>query len=176
MDRDLLLLARNEILKELKLPYNDIKIKKDWNEKLATFVTLTKNGNLRGCIGSLIPTKPLYQDIKYNSIQSAFYDPRFEKLSENELDQVKIEISLLSSLKQMKFKSEQDLINQLIPFRMGLILEYGFHRGTFLPQVWEYYPNPKDFFNHLKIKAGLPIDFYNKNMIINFYEVEKCSE
>lgn len=176
MDRDLLQLARNSIKEYLGLPKNNIEIKPEWNDKRATFVTLEKNGKLRGCIGSLEPRRPLYEDIKENAISAGFRDPRFFPLKEDEIEQIKIEISILTPLKEINFNSESDIISKIEPFKMGLLLEYGYNRGTFLPQVWEYYPEPIDFFKHLKQKAGLREDFYSDDMKLYYYEVEKCQE
>lgn len=176
MDRDLLKVARSSIKKYLGLPYEDIEVKSEWNLKRATFVTLEKNGKLRGCIGSLEARRSLYDDIKENAISAGFRDPRFFPLQEDEISKIKIEISILTPLKEITFESENEILNRIVPFKMGLLLEYGYNRGTFLPQVWEYYPEPKDFFNHLKQKAGLREDFYSDDMKLYYYEVEKCQE
>lgn len=176
MDRDLLKVARSSIKDYLGLPSDTIEIKEDWLIKRATFVTLEKNGKLRGCIGSLEARRPLHEDIKENAISAGFRDPRFFPLQEDEIEKIKIEISILTPLKEITFKSEDEILKKIIPFKMGLLLEYGYNRGTFLPQVWEYYPEPGDFFNHLKQKAGLRTDFYNDGMKLYSYEVEKCKE
>ncbi len=176
IDRSLLILARNSIKEYLGVDYDPIRIKSDWNIKRATFVTITKNENLRGCIGSLEAKRTLHEDIEENSISAAFRDPRFFPLQLEELGKIKIEISVLTELKEIVFNSELDILDKIIPNKMGLLLEYKSARGTFLPQVWKHYPDPKGFFNHLKLKAGLKVDFFNEDLKLYYYEVEKCQE
>ncbi len=176
MDKRLLELARNEINRSLGLKYSDIKKEKEWDDKRATFVTLTKDGNLRGCIGSLEARQSIYEDIKDNAKSAAFRDPRFPPVTESEIQNIKIEISILTPLKEITFDTEADIINKIIPFKMGLLLECGMYRGTFLPQVWEHFNRPEDFFRHLKQKAGLSEDFFDPGMKLFSYEVDKCQE
>lgn len=176
MDRDLLKLARNTIREYLGMDFEEVKIKSEWEDLRATFVTLNKNGKLRGCIGSLEARKSLYEDVKSNAISAGFRDPRFFPLQKQDIDSITIEISILSELKEINFNSQEDIYKKIIPFKMGLLLEYGYNRGTFLPQVWEYYPKPEDFFKHLKLKAGLREDFYSDEMKLYYYEVEMCQE
>lgn len=176
MDSDLLKIARNAIKKYLNLPYNKMEVEDDWLIRRATFVTITKKGELRGCIGSLEAVDTLVQDIEQNAIAACFKDRRFPPLQADELDDIKIEISILTPIQVIKFKTEGDILNKIVPFKMGLLLEYGIYRGTFLPQVWEYYPKPVDFFNHLKLKAGLDSNFFNDKIKLYYYEVEKCRE
>ena len=142
----------------------------------ATFVTLTKNGDLRGCIGSLEAHRSLLEDVKKNARSAAFLDPRFSPLSLRELDQVKVEVSLLTAPVSMRFGSEEELLLQLKPHEDGLILRHGGHRATFLPQVWESLPEPASFLRHLKQKAGLPADFWAGDIEVLRYRVEKWSE
>ncbi len=176
MDRDLLFLARNSLRKTLGLDYKEVEIKEEWIKERATFVTITESGDLRGCIGSLEARQPLYVDIKTNINSAAFRDPRFYPLQAGEIDNISIEISILTPLKEITFKTEEDLLKQIVPFKMGLLLEHGLNRGTFLPQVWENFPTTEVFFNHLKQKAGLTSDFFSSDMKLFYYEVEKCKE
>lgn len=176
MNKKLLELARSEINRYLGLEYKSIEKEDEWDEKRATFVTLTIDGNLRGCIGSLEAKQSIYEDIKHNSISAAFGDPRFPQLTESEIQNTIIEISVLTPLKEIIFNTETDITNQIIPFKMGLLLEYGMYRGTFLPQVWEYFNRPEDFFRNLKQKAGLSEDFFDPSMKLFYYEVAKCQE
>jgi hypothetical protein len=176
MDRKLLEVARNSIKKSLGLSFKDVVVKKEWQENRATFVTLTINKNLRGCIGSIEARQSIYEDIRHNAYSAAFNDPRFPPVTSDELDNIKIEISILTPLKEIIYNTEEDILKSIIPFKMGLLLEHGFYRGTFLPQVWEHFNEPKDFFNHLKQKAGLSIDFFDPQMKLYYYEVEKCQE
>lgn len=176
MDKNILVYARNAIKRKFNLETEPIEIPLEWNIKQASFVTLTLDGKLRGCIGSLEANTSLKEDVQHNAVAAAFYDPRFNPLTPKELTKVKIEVSILTPLKPIQFETENDILQIIVPFKMGLLLEYGFNRGTFLPQVWDYYPNPKDFFEHLKLKAGLKKDFFDPNIKIFYYEVEKCQE
>jgi AmmeMemoRadiSam system protein B/AmmeMemoRadiSam system protein A len=142
----------------------------------ATFITLTKNGQLRGCIGSLQAHRSLREDIEANAQAAAFQDPRFEPLTFDELRQVRIEVSLLSELMPIAFSSEADLLANLRPGQDGLVLEHGARRGTFLPQVWETLPAPESFLGELKRKAGLPRDFWDPGIRVSRYSVAKWSE
>lgn len=142
----------------------------------ATFITLTKNGQLRGCIGSLQAHRALRDDIEANAQAAAFHDPRFEPLQFDELRQVRIEVSLLSELTPIESASEADLLAKLRPGQDGLVLEYGRQRGTFLPQVWETLPAPQSFLGELKRKAGLPREFWDAGIRVSRYSVAKWSE
>lgn len=139
-------------------------------QQASSFVTLHKLGELRGCIGALEAYQPLIDDIADHAYAAAFQDPRFLALKETEYDELEIEISVLGPSELMKFKSEDDLLEQLRPNIDGLILEYDYHRGTFLPGVWEQLPDKKEFLNHLKVKAGLPMQWWNNDVKISRYE------
>ena len=142
----------------------------------ACFVTLTIKGELRGCIGSLEPYRPLLEDLKQNALAAAFRDPRFQPLSERDLDSVRVEVSLLSPVDPLTFKDEADALAQLRPGVDGVIMEYGRNRGTFLPQVWEQLPTAREFFRHLKMKAGLPPNFWEDGVRLYRCTVEKWKE
>lgn len=124
----------------------------------ATFVTLKKAGQLRGCIGSLEATRPLAEDVAQNALGAAFRDPRFPALAADEWPRCQVEISLLSTPKPLRFADEDDLVAQIRPGEDGLILEAQGRRGTFLPQVWESIPHTRAFLAELIRKAGLPAD------------------
>jgi len=147
-----------------------------YSEKLrelgASFVTLTVNGQLRGCIGSLEAHQPLIADVADNAYNAAFSDPRFPALQKNEYPQVTKHISVLSKPTPMHFTSEADLLRQIRPNIDGLILSDGWHRGTFLPAVWEDLPTPELFLQHLKLKAGLPEDYWSKTLTVERYAAE----
>lgn len=138
----------------------------------ATFVTLLKQGELRGCIGSLEAVRPLAEDIAHNAYAAAFHDPRFPPLDSSELDKLAIHLSLLTPPEPMRFTSEQDLIAQLQPGVDGLILAEGGRRGTFLPSVWEQLPDPAEFLRHLKRKAGLPAGYWSDTLTVQRYRAE----
>ena len=144
--------------------------------KGACFVTLTQQGELRGCIGTLDAHRSLLQDVKANAHAAAFRDPRFAPLAAAELDITEVEISLLSAMNPLQFSSERDALNQLLPGIHGVVFEYGHYRSTFLPQVWEQLPNVVEFMAHLKNKAGLGPDFWAEEVRISCYTVSKWKE
>lgn len=139
----------------------------------ATFVTLEKDGRLRGCIGSLQAHQPLVQDLVQNAFRAAFKDPRFPPLSAEELDQIHWSISILSTPEQMLFRDEADLLGQLKPGVDGLIISDAGRRSTFLPQVWEQIPEPQAFLAQLKRKAGLAADHWSPTFQAFRYGVVK---
>lgn len=132
----------------------DVSTKEIYKEKRACFVTLTLNGNLRGCIGSIAPQRELWRDVQENAINAAIHDFRFQRLTEEELPEIKIEISVLSLPKKINAINEKDLLMRINPGR-GFILKKGTASSTFLPQVWEQIPNKIVFLEQLSIKAGL---------------------
>ena len=136
----------------------------------AAFVTLKKDDQLRGCIGSLSAYRPLCEDIAENAYAAAFRDPRFNALTEAELDDIELSISVLTPPEMIVFTSEEDLIAQLRPGVDGLIMTEGGNRGTFLPSVWENYPQAESFLKHLKMKAGLPASYWSGTIKVERYE------
>ncbi len=135
----------------------------------ASFVTLKREGELRGCIGSLSAFRPLVEDVAENAYAAAFSDPRFHPLLAAELHALEMHISLLGEAEPMHFTSEQDLLAKLRPGIDGLILQEGLRRGTFLPSVWEQLPEARDFLQHLKLKAGLPVNYWSETIQISRY-------
>ncbi len=136
----------------------------------ASFVTLKIAYDLRGCIGTLEAIRPLAEDVSHNAYAAAFRDPRFSPLRASELDKISISLSILSTPALLSFESEQDLIEQLRPGVDGLILEVSRQqRGTFLPAVWEALPNPTAFLSQLKLKAGLPVDYWSETLRVYRY-------
>jgi AmmeMemoRadiSam system protein A len=146
------------------------------SEPGATFVTLTLDGQLRGCIGSLEAWRPLAEDVQANAVAAAFRDPRFAPLSADELETVRVEVSLLSKPVAMQFADENDALRQLRPGIDGVILVAGDRRSTFLPQVWEQLPAPRQFLEHLKQKAGLPAGWWSDSAQLYRYQVQKWKE
>ena len=142
----------------------------------ATFVTLTRQGELRGCIGSLEAQRPLAQDVRENALAAAFRDPRFAPLAAEEFESVRVEVSLLTAPEALAFVDEADLMAQLRPGVDGIVFQYGRHRSTFLPQVWASLPEPEQFMQQLKRKAGLPPNFWHEEVTIARYEVTKWKE
>ncbi|GAB6053379.1 AmmeMemoRadiSam system protein B [Magnetospira thiophila] len=127
----------------------------------ACFVTLKRDGQLRGCIGSVMAHQPLLTDVAKNAQSAAFRDPRFPPLTAEEMTQVELSLSLLSPPWPIACKDEEDLLAQLRPGIDGLIISDTGHRALFLPSVWRELPDKKQFLAHLKRKAGLPIDHWS---------------
>jgi len=142
----------------------------------ACFVTLTQQGELRGCIGSLQAHRPLLTDVKANATAAAFRDPRFSPLAVRELEHTEIEVSLLSAMQPLTFDSEADALAQLQPGIDGVVFEFGARRSTFLPQVWEQLPDTQEFMARLKHKAGLPASFWDAQVRLQRYTVSKWKE
>lgn len=145
-------------------------------ERGATFVTLTLEGELRGCIGSLRRTRALGVDVIANAIAAASQDPRFPPLDADEFAQVEVEMSLLSEPEFIDFADEADLLRQLRPFEDGLILFAGCRSATFLPQVWSQLPQPEMFLAALKRKAGMPVERPVDGLMAARYNVRKWHE
>lgn len=125
-------------------------------ETMASFVTLRQGKDLRGCVGTTYAVRSLVEDVSQNAFFAAFSDTRFPPLKESELDTTSIEISVLTPPVPLLFDDEDDLTDQLVPGRDGLVLEYNHARGLLLPQVWEKLSDPRAFLDCLKAKAGLP--------------------
>jgi len=124
----------------------------------ATFVTLTRAGTLRGCIGSLEPRRALGDDVVANALGAAFGDPRFAPLTAAEWPGTQLEVSLLSTPKSIHFADDAELLESIEPGVDGLIVQLNDRRATFLPQVWESIPDKRRFLAELVAKAGLPAD------------------
>jgi len=143
----------------------------------ACFVTLTLDGELRGCIGSMEAHRPLYKDAIDHSENAAFKDPRFPALTAAEASSVKIEISVLTPRTEVSYSEFSDLKDKIIPHKHGVYLSYSYYSATFLPQVWEQLSTHEEFFSHLCYKAGLEPDFMLKNHPkIEIYTVENFRE
>ncbi|MBW2088119.1 MAG: AmmeMemoRadiSam system protein B [Deltaproteobacteria bacterium] len=144
-----------------------------------TFVTLTINKQLRGCIGNLDATESILAGIKRNAVNAAFHDPRFPALKANELDRVDIEVSILTQPQRLEYGDSKDLLSKLRVHVDGVILSKGTSSATFLPQVWEQLPRPDQFLSHLCMKAGLPADDWKKSRLdiltyqVQYFEEEK---
>lgn len=125
----------------------------------ATFVTLKRNNKLRGCIGSIYPTKPLILDLIDNAKNAAFNDQRFNPLTPEEFTDLEISVSILSSIEKINFKDERDLLSKIYPH--GIIISDRDRRAVYLPEVWEQLPERNIFLNSLKEKAGLPANYFS---------------
>jgi MEMO1 family protein len=174
--RTLLSLARDSI-EETLLNKPKSKNSFPWlGQTGATFVTLTKDGSLRGCIGSLAPARALGEDVAQNALGAAFRDPRFPAMTAAEWPQCKVEVSLLSTPKPLRFADEADLLSQIVAGEDGLILECDGKRSTFLPQVWEDIADKKLFLAHLLKKASLAPDTRLTRCKVSRYRVFKWKE
>lgn len=172
----LLPIARAAIARTLNMPCAADETAPWLAEYGACFVTLTQDGELRGCIGTLQAHRPLLADVKSNAVSAAMHDPRFMPLDAEELDITTVEISLLSPTTAMDVLDEADALAQMRPGIDGIVFQCGHYRSTFLPQVWEHFPQPRDFLAMLKRKAGLPDDFWTDEVSLLRYTVTKWSE
>jgi hypothetical protein len=145
--------------------------------RCGTFVTLKHKGKLRGCIGSLSASDPLAEGVRRNAINAAFHDPRFSPLTEKELGQVEIEVSVLTEPQPLAFRDPEDLLRKLRANVDGVIIRQGHASATFLPQVWEQLPKKEDFLSHLCLKAGLPRDAWKRGKLeVSTYQVQYFEE
>lgn len=135
----------------------------------AVFVTLTRFGNLRGCVGSLQATDPLAKAVALSAFNAAFRDHRFGKVERTELDSLRIEISVLSELEPVEAVSRQMLLDNLQPGVDGLLMEDRGYRSTFLPKVWEKLPSANEFLGELMQKAGLPPGHWSDSIRFHRY-------
>ena len=143
----------------------------------ASFVTLTEDGDLRGCIGALEPYQPLVQDVCEHAVAAALDDFRFSPVTPHEVQRLVIEISRLTIPQPLLYEQPQDLPQKLKVGSDGVIIRDGIHRATFLPQVWEKLPDPVDFLSHLCQKMGVPPDVWKRKMLQVFtYQVEEFQE
>jgi AmmeMemoRadiSam system protein A len=144
-------------LKKSEIPFEELR------EEGSSFVTLKMNGELRGCIGNIIPTGPLYESIIRNAVSAAVGDPRFVPLMKSELELVHIEVSVLTKPVEIEYKNAEELMQKING--KGVILEKNGASATFLPQVWEDIPKKEEFLSHLCIKAGLHANEWKKTIL-----------
>jgi AmmeMemoRadiSam system protein A len=179
--RFLLRLARESIehaVRGEKLsPLNQESLTPHLSENGASFVTLTINGQLRGCIGALEAYQPLVDDVREHAVAAALQDPRFPQLDESELKQIHIEVSRLTAPLPLLYSSPEDLLARLNPHVDGVILRDGFRRATFLPQVWEQLPDAEGFLSHLCAKMGARANLWRDTKLqVHVYQVEEFHE
>ncbi len=145
--------------------------------KGASFVTLNEHGRLRGCIGSLEVRRPLALDVRQNAVGAASRDPRFPPVTAEEVAELTIEISVLSRPERLVYEDVSDLCEKLRPGVDGVVIEQGWHRATFLPQVWEKLSDEREFLQRLCLKAGLAPEAYSSgDLDVYTYQVEKFKE
>ncbi len=163
------LAIKEKLVEEVLIDKSDLlKSNPQLDEPGAVFVTLKKNGDLRGCIGSIQPYRSLLDDIIENAVSAAFHDPRFNPLTKDELPDISIEISILSAPEVVEYHSVAELKQKVKRGIDGIVLSNGYHRAVFLPQVWEQLPGFDLFFEHLCKKAGL-----STNCLNDFPRIEK---
>jgi AmmeMemoRadiSam system protein A len=142
-----------------------------------TFVTLTLNQQLRGCIGSLTSDEPIQTGVRRNAINAAFHDPRFTPLSAADFETVRIEVSILSKPQRLNYRDSDELVEKLRPGVDGVIVRKDHASATFLPQVWEQLPETSDFLSHLCSKAGLAANAWRQTRLeISTYQVQHFSD
>lgn len=181
LDPILLRIAKSAILAELESGYSfDLKEIVDsypfLKEEGACFVTLHFKKDLRGCIGSIIAHKTLLEDLLDNAHAAAFHDPRFSPVQRQELDNINLEVSVLTSPEVIEYSDYNDLVSKVQPKIDGLIINHHGYQGTFLPQVWEQLPTPELFLEHLANKANLSPSIYANHPTIYRYRVEATEE
>jgi len=142
----------------------------------ATFITLRRLGELRGCVGSIQAYRPLLDDVRSNSRAAAFSDSRFPPVRPAEYVAISLEVSLLSPCEPFEVGCEEEALRQMRPGTDGVVFEFQGRRSTFLPQVWEQLPDPWDFLAHLKRKAGFPASFWDSDVKLWRYTVTKWCE
>ena len=158
-----------------ELPVKDLPAK--FLEKKACFVTLTKGGDLRGCIGHLEPQEELYRAVMDNARSAAVHDPRFSPVRPIEVASIRLEISILTEAKPLAFSSPENLLSQLRPHEDGVVLRIGSRRATFLPQVWEQLPDKVQFLDQLARKAGCEASAWRgRDTQVSIYRVECFAE
>ncbi len=176
LGRALLVLARGAIGAELGLARQGVADHAALAGPGATFVTLRQGAQLRGCIGSLEARRSLAVDVRANAVAAAFCDPRFPPLAAAEFERTSVEVSLLSSHEPIDFDDEAHLLHQLRPGVDGIVLHNGRRRATFLPQVWESLPEPREFVAALREKAGVPASLRTTALGVARYTVSKWAE
>lgn len=148
-----------------------------FSERRGTFVTLTVNRGLRGCIGHIVPQETLVEGVRVNALHAAFRDPRFKPLSKDEFDQIKIEVSILTEPRPLEYTDAADLLTKLTPGEDGLIIKKGYHQATFLPQVWGQLQDTRGFLSQLCLKAGLAGNAWEREKLEVFtYRVQAFHE
>lgn len=178
--KQLLVIARKTLLSAFQrsdFVLDGDSISSHLNEDGASFVTLTKYGRLRGCIGTLSAYQPLVQDVCEHALAAAFQDPRFPVVTANEMDSIEIEISYLTPPEPLEYDSSDDLMRKLVPGKDGVILTDGYRRATYLPQVWEQLPEVDDFLGSLCQKMGARKNLWREKKIsVQIYHAIHFSE
>ena len=175
--RVLIQIARSAIEDALGRSVPGVRDDEHWlRQPGASFVTLERHRELRGCVGTLEARRSLGEDVSENARLAAFRDRRFAPLTLPELEGLEIKVSVLGRPEPLAVGSEADLLALLRPGIDGLVLEHGSRRATFLPQVWEHLTEPRAFLERLREKAGLPSGFWADDLRFRRYGVQSWSE
>jgi AmmeMemoRadiSam system protein A len=145
-------------------------------ERHGAFVTLHRRGALHGCIGAIEPRQAVADVVGRNAVSAALMDPRATELTLAEVDDLDVEVSVLSPISEIAFDDEASALAALVPHEDGVVLRWGRFQGIFLPQVWASLPEPRDFLDHLKIKAGLPTSFWEPDVKLLRFHVTHWEE
>lgn len=177
---ELLRLARGSIehgsLHGVPLPVDLDALPAAFAAPAATFTTLRLDEKLRGCCGTLEAVRPLGKDVAHSAFQAAYRDTRFEPVRHGEIERIHLEVSVLSPPEVMTVESESDLLERLVPGEDGLIIVEGLTRATFLPKVWETLPDPSQFLAQLKLKCGLPRNYWSDRLEFLRYHTTTYAE
>lgn len=177
---ELLRLARGSIdyglLHDRPLPVDCETCSSALAQPRATFTTLHAAGQLRGCCGTLEASRPLARDVAHSAFQAAFRDPRFAPVGRDEVGALSLEVSVLSPMEEFVVADEAELLRQLVPGEDGLVIIEGWRRATFLPKVWESLPEPQQFLAQLKIKCGLPGNYWSDRLEFRRYRTTTYAE
>jgi MEMO1 family protein len=169
--------ARNAIAQALRLARIAEPPHPDLGQPAASFVTLRRHGELRGCVGSIEAGEhSLEEDVRANARRAAFEDPRFAPLTAHEWQGLRVEVSLLTAPEPLAVRSEDEAVQVLRPGVDGVVLGFRAHRSTFLPQVWEQLDDARMFLAALKRKAGLAADFWHRDLELARYSVRKFTD
>ncbi|MFZ5774759.1 MAG: AmmeMemoRadiSam system protein A [Thermodesulfobacteriota bacterium] len=180
----LLWLVRHTIAQALGVPippqpagFKELLDGQSLRARQGTFVTLERQGELRGCIGNLVSDDSIVEGVRRNALSAAFHDTRFRPLAADEYAEITVSVSVLTQPSPLAYADGDDLITRLRPGIDGVILRQGSYGATFLPQVWEQLPDPAEFLGHLCRKAMLPASAWRSgDLEVSIYQVQYFSE
>jgi uncharacterized protein len=162
-----------KVVKEgIILEVKEVEVKEELRQVGGCFVTLYVNGKLHGCIGTIEARKPLYLDIVENAVGAAVRDYRFPRLERSDLDKLRVEVSVLTPLRDYRPESTKALLEYLQIKQPGLVIQKWGQQAVFLPQVWKQLPGAEQFLEQLSLKAGLPAEAWREGMRFKVFEVK----
>lgn len=168
--------AVREALESGALPVPSIPPPSSSGSTAATFVTIKKEGKLRGCMGTTVARRPLLDDVQSQARAAAFRDPRFPPVAREELDQLHFEVSVLGEPQPLPAENWQDACSGIRRGEDGVIVRTAVGGALFLPQVWETVSDPNDFLDQLWKKAGLPYRYFESDVHLSVFSVDKFAE